>query len=110
MADQITIELPKDTSPADIDAIQTALKQLPDVKGAGVYKQEGLRLRTSMLWVKLAATALPVIAQIVDMLRKKMIQRASITLPSGLKVDADKATVEEIQQLLKSAEKGAAKP
>ena len=63
-----------------------------------------------MLWVKLAAAAVPMITQIVDMLRKRRIERATITLPNGVKLETDKATAEEIQRLMNTAGKTATQP
>jgi len=110
MANQLTIELPRETPQAEVDAIQAELKRLPDVKGTGLYSPRGVAPADLMLWVKLAAAAVPMITQIVDMLRKRRIERATITLPNGVKLETDKATAEEIQRLMNTAGKTATQP
>ena len=104
MATQLTIELPKETRPADVEALQSELKQLSDVQGAGRYKPRGLAPEDIMVWVKVAGAIAPLISQVVDMLRRRRIEKATITLPSGAKIEVDKASADEIQKLVAAAQ------
>jgi hypothetical protein len=100
MAKQLTIELPKDTPREDVDSIQAELTQLSGVKGTGVYTPKGLIIDDIWLWVKLSEVVVPLVLKIADALRKRRIEKATIVLPNGAKLEADKATAEEIQRLM----------
>lgn len=104
MATQLTIELPKGTASEHVDALQAELRQLSEVKGAGIYTPRGVGPEDIMLWVKVAAAITSLVPQIVDMLRKRRIEKATITLPSGAKIEVDKATASEIQKLIAASE------
>jgi hypothetical protein len=103
MASQLTIELPKETPAAEVEAFQTELRQLADIKGAGVYTPKGIGPEEILIWVKLIAAAVPVVMKVVDMLRKRRIVKATITLPNGLKLEVDQATAAEIERLMAAA-------
>ncbi|MBN9661397.1 MAG: hypothetical protein J0H49_24595 [Acidobacteria bacterium] len=102
MSANLTIELPKETPAAEVDALQTELKLLADVRGAGVYEPKGLGPVELIMWVKLAAVAAPMIMQLIDTLRKRRIEKAVVTLPNGSKIEIDKATAEEIERLMRA--------
>ena len=104
MATQLTIELPKETLPADVEELQAELRQLSDVKGTGVYTPRGLGPEDIMVWIKVAGAIVALIPQVVDMLRRRRIEKATITLPSGAKIEVDKATAAEIEKLVAAAE------
>jgi hypothetical protein len=103
MASQLTIELSKEIPAAEVEAIQTELRQLADIKGAGVYTPKGLGPEELMIWVKLAGAVVPLVMQVVEMLRKRRIEKATITLPNGSKIEVDKASAEEIERLMAAA-------
>lgn len=103
MASQLTIELPKETPAAEVEAFQAELRQLAEIKGAGLYAPKGVGPEGLIIWVKLIEAAVPLVVQVVDMLRKRRIEKAIITLPSGSKIEVDKATAEEIQRLVAAA-------
>ncbi len=104
MSTQLTIELPKETSPADVDALQAELRQMSDVKGSGIYTPRGIGPEEILMWVKAASAIAPLVSQVIDMLRKRRIEKATITLPSGAKIEVDKATAGEIQRLIQASE------
>jgi len=104
MATQLTIELPKETAPADVDALQAELKQLSDIKGSGLYTPRGVGPEDIMVWIKVAGAIATLIPQVVDLLRKRRIEKATIALPSGAKIEVDKATAAEIQQLIAASQ------
>src|SRR5512142_56616 len=104
MATQLTIELPKETPAAHVDALQVELRQLSDVKGSGLYTPRGTGPDDIMMWIKVAGAIAALVPQLVDMLRKRRIEKATITLPSGAKIEVDKATATEIQQLIAASQ------
>jgi hypothetical protein len=110
MASQLTIQLPKDTPQAEVGAIEMELKQLAGVKGAGVYTPKGGALADPMIWLKASEIIVPLILKIVDALRKRRIEKATIELPNGAKLETDKATAEEIQRLMSAVGKASAQP
>ncbi len=103
MQNNITITLPKTTPPEAIAALQAELETLREVKASGVFKPKGITPADVKIWVDLAALVLPLITKVVDMLRKRKIEKATITLPNGTKLETDKATAEEIERLVTSA-------
>lgn len=104
MATQMTIELPKETPVADVDALKTELEELSGVKGAGVYTPRGIGPEEIMIWVKLASAIAPLVTQVIEMVRKRRIEKATITLPSGTKIEVDKATAAEIEKLIQASQ------
>jgi hypothetical protein len=104
VATQLTIELPKETPSAHVDALQAELRQLSDVKGSGVYTPRGIGPEEIIMWVKVAGAIASLIPPLVEMLRKRRIEKATITLPSGAKIEVDKATATEIEQLIAASQ------
>jgi hypothetical protein len=104
MVTQLTIELPKETPSEHVDAVQAELQQLSGVKGSGLYTPRGVGPEEIMLWLKAASALAPLVLQVVDMLRKRRIERATIALPSGAKIEVDKATAAEIEQLIAASQ------
>jgi hypothetical protein len=105
MSTQLTIELPKETLPADVEALQTELKQLSEIKGAGLYTPRGAAPGDILVWIKAVGEIAPLIVPlVVEVLRRRKIEKAVISLPSGAKIEVDKATAAEIQQLIAVAQ------
>lgn len=103
MQNNVTITLPKSTPPEEIAAIQRELRSIQDVKASGVFKPKGISPADIKIWVELAGLVLPLITSVVDMLRKHKIEKATITLPNGTKLETDKASAEEIDRLVHAA-------
>ena len=103
MAKQLTIELPKDTPKDEVDALQAELKQLDGIRGTGVYTPKGLIIDDILLWAKVADVVVPLVLKVVDAMRRRKIEKATIVLPNGTKLDVDKASAEEIQRLMLAA-------
>jgi hypothetical protein len=104
---QLTIELPKETPSEHVAALQADLKQLSDVKGSGVYTPRGVGPEDIMVWVKVAGAIAPLVPLLVDMLRKRRIERVTISLPNGTRIEVDKATAMEIEQLVAASQANA---
>ena len=51
-----------------------------------------------------AAVIAPLINQVVETLRKRRIEKATITLPSGAKIEVDKASAAEIAQVIAASQ------
>jgi hypothetical protein len=103
VASQLTIELPRESPAAEVEAFQVELRQLADIKGAGLYAPKGIGPEEILIWVKLIGAVVPLVVQVVDMLRKRGIEKATITLPNGSKIEVDKAMAEEIERLMAAA-------
>ncbi len=103
MQNNITITLPKTTPPEEVAAIQKELGSLKEVKASGVFKPKGIAPADIKIWVDLAVLVMPLISTVVEMLRKHKIEKTTITLPNGTKLETDKATAEEIDRLVHAA-------
>jgi hypothetical protein len=47
---------------------------------------------------------LALVPKLVDLLRRNKIEKATITLPSGAKIEVDQATAAEIEKLVAAAQ------
>jgi hypothetical protein len=104
MATQLTIELPNETPSADVEALQAELKGLSDVKGSGQFTPRGFGPEEIMLWIKVAGAIATLVPKVVELLRKRRIEKAVITLPNGTKIEVDNVTAEEIQKLIAASQ------
>jgi hypothetical protein len=105
--DAFTISLPDSTSPSDQREIEAALQQVKDVEGAGISEPRAIDPVSILVWVKLAAgvitaagAAMPVIQQVVELIRGKGIKGAKINLPGGATVEVDEASTSDIERVL----------
>ena len=107
MQSNITITLPRTTPPEEIAAIRKELVSLREVKDSGVFKPKGITPADIKIWVDVAGVVVPLVRTIVEMLRKRKIEKATITLANGTRLETDRATAEEIERLVTAAAAGA---
>ena len=105
-----TISLPDSTSASQQRELESALQKMANVEDAGVSETRSIDPESIMLWVKLAGSvitaasaAIPVIKQVVDLLRSKGVKGAKINLPGGATLQVDEASSKDIERLLQAA-------
>lgn len=109
MADLFSIELPKTVSRDDLVTLKGEIKQLDGVAGAGLEDTRGIDPETLGVWVQLAKDALsvvgiavPIIQQIIKMIRDKGIKGVKIILDENVSISADEASAKDIESMLRA--------
>lgn len=110
MADTFTIEFPPEVQERDVESIETELKNVDGVQDAGSMGARSIDAQTVMLWVSvatgvvgLAKTGLPLIQNVIDMIRGKGIKGAKITLANGTSFSADEISAKELGNLIEAS-------
>ena len=108
MVTTFRIELPKGSSRVESKAIAADLRQLGDIEDAGTMEARSIDPQQVALWVQASSTALgaigtavPVIQNVVGLIRGKGIKGARIILPNGIEFAADEVSAKDLQTLLK---------
>jgi len=111
MSQVLTLTLPKDTSPEDVEALQNEIKSMSEVKAAGVDNPRAVDLTAIAagitVWLNLIGPASDVVKKIIDLIRGKGLSNVEISLPNGGKIKVDSASAAEVEQLLKAVQKTA---
>lgn len=110
MVEILTITLPSTTSEDDMETILNTVKEIHGVEDADSITEMGVDPGTLMLWVQVAGAAVgvagaavPIIKQVIEMIRGKGISGAKITLPNGAVISADTASAAELERLMTAA-------
>lgn len=107
----LRIEFPHGTAPDTVQGVADELNQLDEVEETTEATERSV-LGAALLLVNVAgpvlqgaATALPVVQKIVELIRGRGVSGATIELPDGTKVSVDNASVEDLERLLEAAKK-----
>ena len=110
MEDAFTITLPKGTRSADLDILQSELRELDGIDDVGSMDALSVTPQEAMLWVQtaagvigLATAAVPLFEKIRGLFRKKSVRGAQVTLGDGTVIKFDDVTADELERLLKAA-------
>lgn len=106
MSTVLEIELPPSVSEEEQAELEKALRQLDDVDDAGPTGTRAIDPASIGLWIKLAADALglaPAVGKVVELIRGRRIEGATLKLPDGIEISVDRASVEDIERLLAAA-------
>ncbi len=111
MPDILTITLPTSVSKTEIAEISQALKKVQAVESVQETTSRGVDPATAKIWIEVAvgvvglvSAAIPVIKEIITMIRGKGISGAQIKLPNGTEISVDNASSEEIEKIIKMTE------
>lgn len=109
MEDLFSIELPKTVSDIELEALEGEIKQLNDIADAGVEDTRSIDPATLGIWIQLATgvlgvvgTALPIIRQIIEMIRGKGIKGAKIILDENTTISVDEVSAKDLESVLKA--------
>jgi hypothetical protein len=106
MSDVIEIELPESVSDDDLEALERELAGLDEVGAAGSTETRAIDPVSIGLWIALASDALGLasaVGKVVDLIRGKGIEGATLKLPDGTEISVDRASVADIERLLAAA-------
>jgi hypothetical protein len=109
MDEFFNIILPADTSKKDIEVIRKSIKKIDHVDSVDQITPRSLDPATVMLWVKtagsivsVAATAIPLIKKVIEIIRERKVPAVKIKLPKDIEISIDNTSAEEIQKILES--------
>lgn len=107
MSDVFEIELPKNISTQDINALRTDLKAMREVEDIGSGDERSIDPATAMLWIQVVTGALTavgtgaaVLEKVITALRGRGIKGARIKLADGTSIDADEMSPEALAAVL----------
>src|SRR5262245_16947591 len=100
MAEALELEFPKGTDQAQAQALTEALRRVQGVQNAGIESKRSIDPAMLTAWVSLAAAAVPVISQVVEMIRGKRLKGVKIKI-RGKTIQVDEASASDIERLLK---------
>ena len=99
----------KQTNEALLGDVESELKQLEGIIGAGSSSSRAIDPGSILLWVKLSAelitaagAAVTVVQQIINLLRKKNMSDAILEFANGTKVSVSSASAEDLAKLLQA--------
>lgn len=111
MQETFQISFPATASGEDINAVQSALKDIDGITSTGSVASRTLEPGSIMIWVELVAgvlggvsAALPLVQKVIKIVRGKGISGVNIKLPNGADISIDNATASEIERLLRTVE------
>ena len=111
MTEVVSIVLPEQVSEDDAQEIQDFLKNVDGIEDAGSISTRSMADPASItLWVEVASgilglvsTAVPVIQNLMEILRKKNLPAAIIKLPDGTEIVFDKnSSPDEIANMIRA--------
>lgn len=108
MHETLTINLPTETSLVQGKALETAIKNMNEVKAARVSEKRSGGLAALSLWVTMAQPLIGVVAgPVIDILQKLIgtirgqgLKGVTIELPNGGVIKVDTASVKEIEKIV----------
>lgn len=106
MNDLFTVELPKNVAPQQLSDIEQEMRALSGVDEAGTLDARSIDPATIGLWVQaaagilgVAATAVPLIEKILNMIRGRNIKGAKLRI-NGNEIEVDNTSPEELKAIL----------
>ena len=99
MPNVIEIELPRGASQSEAQALRDELRRLSDVHSTDVVQPKAIDPASLIVWVKLAAAALPILTSVVTLIRGR--QMKNVRLKVGDKtIEVDGASPAELEKVL----------
>jgi hypothetical protein len=107
----LSIEFPRGTPQETVQSVAVDLDQFDEIAETSGGAERSV-LGAALLLVNVAgpvlqnaATALPLVQKIVELLRGSGVSGATIELPNGTKISVDNASAADIERILEAARK-----
>jgi len=101
MSDIIEIELDKTTDPTKVATLIAGVTSLKSVAAADKVVPQMVDPVSLLVWVKLAAAAVPVITSVINLIREKDLK--GVRLKAGDKtIEVDSANTKDVEALIRA--------
>jgi hypothetical protein len=99
MSNVIEIELPRGANQSEAQALRDELTRLTDVHSSDVVQPKAIDPASLIVWVKLAAAALPVLTAVVNLIRGRRMKNVRLKVGDN-SIEVDSASPAELEKVL----------